>query len=187
MRLNALSYYADFYLSGVMILVLAASEVWTDAPTQILAAFLFVATGFATWTLIEYLVHRLLYHNVAYFRGLHDAHHAEPNAFIGAPPVVGVVLICLITYVPLMPFSDLAAAFMTSGMLFGYMAYMLLHHAAHYWNLPVDSWLYHARRHHALHHYHHVEGNYGITTALWDHVFGSAIEPRRSFPREKTR
>lgn len=187
MRLNTLSYYADFFLSGALVLVLVSSKVWNPAPVEILAALAFVAAGFATWTLFEYLVHRLLYHNVAYFQKLHDAHHAEPNAFIGAPPVIGVVLIIVMTYVPVMPFSTLAAVFMTSGMLLGYMAYMLLHHAAHYWNLPANSWLYQARRHHALHHFHQVEGNYGITTAFWDHVFGTAIEPQRNFSREKTR
>ncbi len=179
MRLNAVSYYADFFLSAAAILILAADVVTQVTPLQLVQFVACVAAGFAVWTDLEYFVHRVLYHNVPYFKELHDAHHAEPNAFVGAPPVIALVMIFALTYVPVVTISKLAASGLTIGMLIGYMAYMLLHHAAHYWKLPTRSWLYRICRHHALHHYHRVEGNYGITTGFWDRVFGTALEPGR--------
>jgi len=185
MRLNALFYYADFFLSAALILVLAVCMLM-EATAAIAAQWLAAASlGFAAWTLVEYFVHRVLYHNVPYFVELHDAHHAEPDAFIGAPAVIGIVLFFLLLYFPISVVSVNAAGGVTAGMLAGYMAYMLLHHAAHHWNVPPGTWLYRARHHHALHHHHSEEGNYGITTPFWDHVFGTALVPSRSGPRRR--
>ncbi len=93
MRLNALAYYADFFISFALILMLAGMALW-DATLYDRGQWVACAlAGFTLWTLLEYFVHRVLYHNVPYFVEMHDAHHAEPNAFIGAPPIIGVVLI----------------------------------------------------------------------------------------------
>lgn len=186
MRLNALAYYADFFISFALILMLAVTASWNGTLATVAQWTSCALAGFMVWTLLEYFVHRVLYHNVPYFVEMHDAHHAEPNAYIGAPPVIGVVLILALCYAPIVPFNELAASGFTAGMFAGYMAYMLLHHAAHYWNVRPGTWLYMARRHHALHHYHHEEGNYGIVTSLWDHAFGTNLEHRRRGTRDAT-
>ena len=41
--------------------------------------------GVALWTLIEYVTHRMIYHRVAAFKKYHEAHRADPQAYIGAP------------------------------------------------------------------------------------------------------
>jgi sterol desaturase/sphingolipid hydroxylase (fatty acid hydroxylase superfamily) len=80
--------------------------------------------------------------------------------------------------------SDLiAASSLTTGVLAGYVGYMLVHHAAHYWTVSPGSWLNQARRHHALHHYHSETFNFGITTSIWDHVFGTAVTSGREQAR----
>ncbi len=177
MRLNAFGYYADFFISMALIALLAAAALTQGTLTQRAQWVLCVAAGVAGWTLLEYMIHRLLYHNVPYFIELHDAHHAKPNAFIGAPPIIGIALIFLMFFMPIVALSFVAASGITAGILAGYMAYMLVHHAAHHWNLPATSWLYPARRHHALHHHHREDGNFGITTPFWDRVFGTVHEP----------
>lgn len=185
MRLGTLAYYADFFISMALIAVLAAAELYQDSSQQVAQWSACFLAGFAMWTLLEYFVHRVLYHNVPYFEELHDAHHAEPNAFIGAPPVIGPVLILLMFFVPALAVSFAVASGVSAGVLAGYMAYMLVHHASHYWSASPRSWLYQARRHHSLHHYHHDSGNYGITTDFWDRVFGTTIERRSRGPRQK--
>ena len=183
MRLNTFAYYVDFFLAAAVIVALASMSL-AEVSATIVAAWLAAAgLGFVLWTLFEYFVHRVLYHSVPYFVALHDAHHREPNAFIGAPPVIGIILILALSYFPLAPVSEPLASGATAGMLAGYMAYMLLHHAAHHWKPEPGTWLYMARRHHALHHHHDEEGNYGITTSFWDHVFGTALAPRESHRR----
>ena len=182
MRLSKFSYYIDFFISGALVAALAGTSLTADRWMQDTVWALYVIAGALCWSLLEYVVHRWLYHRAPYFRDLHHAHHAEPNAFIGAPPIVGILLILAIFFAPFVTTSMVAASGLTTGILIGYMSYMLVHHAAHYWKLsPVSwpsSWLWHARRHHALHHHHAIECNYGITTSLWDHVFGTAYSGR---------
>jgi sterol desaturase/sphingolipid hydroxylase (fatty acid hydroxylase superfamily) len=179
MRLSAGAYYADFFLGAAAMLYLIVDMGAQVSIVQVGQRVGLVTLGFASWTLFEYLVHRTLYHHVTFFKDQHEAHHAEPSAFIGAPPVVGIVLIFAICYLPFVELNMVVGSCLTIGMLVGYMAYMLLHHAAHHWKLPENSWLDSARRHHALHHYHRLEGNYGITTSFWDNLFGTALEPSR--------
>ncbi len=142
MRLNALAYYADFFISFALILMLAATALWDSTLVKVAQWGACALAGFTVWTLLEYFVHRVLYHNVPYFVEMHDAHHAEPNAFIGAPPIIGVLLILALFYAPISPFNELAASGFTAGMFAGYMGYMLMHHAAHYWNVRPGTWLY---------------------------------------------
>jgi sterol desaturase/sphingolipid hydroxylase (fatty acid hydroxylase superfamily) len=179
MRLSKLCYYGDFFVSLALIVLMAGSAVILPTWPQRAVWLVFALLGAAGWTLVEYLLHRWLYHHVSFFREAHAAHHAEPNAHIGAPPVIGILLIFGIFYAPLATVYPIAASGLTTGVLGGYVAYMLVHHAAHYWTVRPGSWLYHARRHHALHHYHSQDCNFGITTAMWDRVFGTAVSSAR--------
>ena len=175
MRLSKFSYFVDFFISAALIAVLAWLSLSAETWMQSTAWALYAVAGAVCWSLLEYAVHRWLYHRAPYFRELHAAHHAEPNAFIGAPPVVGILLIWALFFAPFVGTDFTLASGLTTGILIGYMAYMLVHHAAHYWTLSPASWLWQARRHHALHHHHADEHNFGITTSFWDHVFGTAL------------
>lgn len=178
MRLNAFSYYADFVISIALIVSFAAGVI--IAPWRTRAEWLaYAALGCVIWTFIEYVIHRWVYHRLPYFQEAHAAHHAEPNAFFGAPPTLGVLLIVLVIYAPLMANNPLVANGLTSGVLIGYCAYQLLHHADHHWASAPGTWLYRARHLHALHHVHSEHVNYGITTLLWDRAFGTLVKARQ--------
>jgi hypothetical protein len=56
----------------------------------------------------------------------------------------------------------------------GYVFYCLIHHGSHHWNFR-NRWLRRMRRHHLIHHA-HPHTNWGFTTSLWDHVFGTAYQ-----------
>jgi sterol desaturase/sphingolipid hydroxylase (fatty acid hydroxylase superfamily) len=66
------------------------------------------------------------------------------------------------------------ACALTLGVVAGYLAYAVTHHATHHWRAD-NLWLQRRKRWHALHH-HDKEAPrcYGVTSAIWDHVFGSA-------------
>jgi hypothetical protein len=64
-------------------------------------------------------------------------------------------------------------------MLTGYLAYATVHHAVHHWHSD-NAWLRRRKRSHALHHGGiHRPGNYGVTSAFWDHVCRSHHERQR--------
>ena len=139
-----------------------------------------VVAGAVLWTLLEYAMHRFLYHRVLFFMRYHDAHHATPDVYIGAPPIIGTGLIVLVTFAPFVMHAPLVGGGLTVGMLGGYAAYMVIHHACHFWKPVPGTYLYQAWLQHAAHHFHHGGANFGVTTAFWDHAFGTYnLEPTR--------
>ena len=182
MRLGPLGYYSDYIVAGGLILLFTAQLAFGTWQTRVewcASALL----GGVFWTFAEYLIHRWVYHHVLFFQTVHDAHHTEPKAYIGAPPFVSIAIIVAVVFVPLAFASMVTAYGATTGVLVGYCCYMLLHHSAHYWVPRHDSWLYHAKHHHAQHHYLSDQVNFGITTSLWDRVFGTTV---RSLQRNAT-
>jgi sterol desaturase/sphingolipid hydroxylase (fatty acid hydroxylase superfamily) len=87
------------------------------------------------------------------------------------------------SFAPLAAVAPIFASGLSAGMLAGYAAYSLVHHACHFWTLSPGGYLYRMRLHHAAHHYSRDAGNFGVTTSFWDRVFGTLIQRSRSFAR----
>ena len=187
MRLGIFGYYVDFIgavIGGAVLFILGMLPSGWLAKAEWLVWFLL---GVVLWTLVEYAVHRWLYHSVGYFIVLHDEHHKSPTEYIGAPPFIGLMFIFAIIFLPVAAFSVVAAGGLTAGVLAGYAAYQLVHHADHFWRPKPAGYFYRARLRHAVHHYHDELGNFGITTPLWDLALGSAVVVRRTPPASAAR
>jgi sterol desaturase/sphingolipid hydroxylase (fatty acid hydroxylase superfamily) len=160
MRLGTVGYHADLFAgllcSGVLSAIAMVEGPWFGRVEWTI----WLVTGVGLWTLAEYGVHRWLYHGVDFFVRLHDAHHREPHAYIGAPPMLGITLIFAVIYLPAIAISWLVASGLTTGMLLGYMWYQVVHHATHFWHASRGSYLYRARLHHSAHHYHALRWRY---------------------------
>lgn len=152
---------------GVMLLALGPPALWRP----LLAC---TAAGLVGWTAIEYGLHRFVLHGLAPFSHWHLQHHQRPSALICAPTLLSASLIGGLIYLPALLASDVwcALAF-TFGVLIGYLAYTVTHHATHHWRAD-GVWLRKRKRWHALH---HRSGRpvvcYGVTTDFWDRVFCS--------------
>lgn len=179
MQLSRLSYFADFIICPILIVLLAAISLNGEGSIGVAEWAVAFAGGVVFWTFGEYLIHRYLYHHVAYFEQYHDAHHDAPEALIGAPSVIAPALTFAVVFAPLWPLGLTIACGGTAGFLLGYCGYMLAHHASHHWTSKPGSYLFHLRQHHARHHYAHDLCNFGVSTAVWDHVFGTVLERRR--------
>ena len=137
-------------------------------------------SGAMVWTLVEYLVHRFVYHKVPVLKDLHGMHHAHPSDLIGAPIWVSLASFCAIFFL-LARLGDFEIACgATSGLIVGYICYLLVHDAVHHWQLAEGSWLRSYRLRHLRHHRYAAPGNFGVTTGIWDVVFGTAISPGRA-------
>jgi sterol desaturase/sphingolipid hydroxylase (fatty acid hydroxylase superfamily) len=129
-----------------------------------------VVLGVAAWTLLEYLVHRLVFHRFP-GRRLHQPHHDHPSdpdaerSSLSTPLLafpIGWLLIGIAGV------GDGSAIF--AGLLLGYLAFIAIHYALHRAPIEPNSWLYPARMRHLTHH--RLENcNYGVTTGFWDIVF----------------
>jgi sterol desaturase/sphingolipid hydroxylase (fatty acid hydroxylase superfamily) len=165
-------YFADLAIyaiaSATMALLLAVA-----APHERRAEILlFALAGLATWTLVEYLLHRFVLHGLQPFRAWHAEHHRRPRALMGTPTILSAALIAALVFIPALVLSDLwRACALTFGLLAGYLVYAVVHHATHHWRGDVAG-LRLVKRHHALHHSPTAApARYGVTSAFWDVVF----------------
>jgi len=64
-----------------------------------------------------------------------------------------------------------------AGLTTGFFFYGVFHHVHHHFDLP-KGWNRKLRIHHKIHHQ-FPEVNFGVTTRVWDHVFGTAYDRNR--------
>ncbi len=182
MQLSKTAYYADFVIYGVMIAALSslavASGDWRALDKWLIAS----AVGAAVWTLAEYALHRFVLHRVPVIASMHAAHHASPRAFIGSPTWVTLLLFVVAVFLPAWRgFSFNVASGLLTGVMTGFLWYGILHHTIHHGRpAALASQLRKVARRHMRHHYSRQEGNFGVTTVLWDWVFGTRLSAPRS-------
>jgi sterol desaturase/sphingolipid hydroxylase (fatty acid hydroxylase superfamily) len=188
MQLSKLSYYSDFIAYPLVLVTLAAINIndpsWASRAQWLGAG----AAGLVLWTFAEYVLHRLVLHRMAYFSTMHREHHALPLAPIGSPPWTSVPVLSLVIFVP----AWLCAGFniadgLTLGVMFGYWWYGVLHHVIHHRaSKPSPAYFNDLRTWHLRHHYSPKLGNFGVTTPLWDSVFGTAIKSSKDSLKSKS-
>ena len=61
------------------------------------------------------------------------------------------------------------------GFILGYLLYASMHYAIHAWHPPF-KWMKPIWRNHHLHHYKNDEKGFGVSSHIWDKVFGTAFD-----------
>jgi len=144
------------------------------------SALLFFFLGAFFFTLIEYLMHRYLYHIPAetekkrkFQYTIHGVHHDHPRdkSRLALPPILSIVLAVLFISLYRLIMGDLGYAF-GGGFLFGYSTYLAAHYAIHMYK-PPKNFLSIIWKHHNLHHFVGDDGAFGVSSPFWDHVFGT--------------
>jgi sterol desaturase/sphingolipid hydroxylase (fatty acid hydroxylase superfamily) len=186
MRLSRFSYYSDFMVYPLVLAVLITAAVWHGS--QALRAGLYqwlpaCLCGLAFWSLLEYALHRVALHLMPYFSTLHKVHHAEPLGFIGTPAWISITVWLVVILLPLSSFLAFNIADgATVGVMLGYWWYGIVHHLIHHHtHSPGRESVYIARLRawHMRHHHSPRRGNFGVTSSVWDHLFGTAISARQ--------
>jgi sterol desaturase/sphingolipid hydroxylase (fatty acid hydroxylase superfamily) len=171
------AYRADFVLYGAAVVCLSAYVVVVSPQDHQWQLFAIALLGIAAWTFIEYALHRFVLHGLQPFKRWHAAHHERPSALICTPTILSATLICLLVFLPaLLLGGSWRACALTIGLLIGYLVYTITHHATHHWRAS-SALLQRRKRWHAQHHRSGQSGHYGVTSAFWDHVFGSTSTP----------
>lgn len=140
---------------------------------------LLYVSGIFTWTLAEYLLHRYVFHWIAdaplqqkFHYLVHGFHHDHPidEDHLFMPPLPGYLLGALFTGIFYLFLGTWAFVF-TAGFINGYMMYAAIHYSTHKFKAPrllKGLW-----RHHNLHHYRYPDKAYGVSSPLWDIIFGT--------------
>lgn len=154
-------------------------------------AVLGLGAGLTAWSFAEYWLHRGPMHRPRARDPLgaqHRAHHVDPAATDPVARSAGVLGMAALGAVITRPLSATSRGFADGaavGWALGYAAYDRLHWNVHH-RAPrrADD----ARRRRHLDHHVHPGRNFGVTTSVWDRVFGTFVEvdevriPRRLAP-----
>lgn len=152
------------------------------SPLWYPVAFVFGLT--LLWTLMEYLLHRFVFHFKPRGRTqrqliflFHGVHHYQPHVKtrLVMPPAVSIPMACFFYGLFRLILDGFLGvpylvAPMIAGTILGYVSYDMIHYATHH--LPMKGRvLKFLKRHHMEHHYKTPMARFGVSTNLWDEVF----------------
>lgn len=157
-----------------------------------------VTVTLLVYPLAEYLLHRFVLHGRFLYRSpltakvwkrIHYDHHADPHdlavlfgALYTTLPTIAVIALPLGWAVA--GASGALFAFATALLLFA--GYEFCHCVQHLPFTPSNRWLREIKRRHLAHHFHNEQGNFGITSGLWDRLLGTLYRHPREVPRSST-
>lgn len=160
---------------------------------NVFIAFPLWMVGLFAWTLIEYCLHRFLFHIDSYLPDnqyaftihflMHGVHHFLPmdRMRLVMPPAMFIVL-CTPFYelvFHVFPYYYACAAF--AGGFLGYILYDMTHYALHHAKLP--KMFNTIKTSHLQHHYKNYKLAFGVTSVFWDWVFGTMIKPEDTYQK----
>ncbi len=168
-----------FFYTAVIVCLFIVTRNEGLSPT---VSLVLLVSGVLSWGLIEYVLHRFVFHydaksefgrKIVY--GVHLSHHENPDArdqifasLIISAPVAGVYMLLA----RLATGSWRAVAYLFTGLVIGYFYYEWLHFRSHHRKAKLRILRY-LRKYHLLHHYQTPELRFGVSSPLFDILFGT--------------
>ncbi|MGB5394281.1 MAG: sterol desaturase family protein [Lutimonas sp.] len=176
LKMNVLVYGAV-----ILSLIYYALTIVNIEPITFLVVFSF---AIFSWTFAEYILHRFLFHWISenkYIQRfhfiMHGSHHLYPKdeQRLLMPPIPGLIMATMLFFIFYFIFWMIGLPKLTwayfPGFFLGYLLYSFLHRATHV-NKPPKKFKY-LWKHHSLHHYKFPDKAFGVSTTLWDRIFGT--------------
>jgi sterol desaturase/sphingolipid hydroxylase (fatty acid hydroxylase superfamily) len=136
--------------------------------------------GFVVWTLTEYILHRYIFHWInesefskKFHYAVHGIHHDYPKdkTRLVMPPVPSVIIATLF-FLLFRLFLGMHVYAFFGGFLMGYLTYGMIHYSVHAIRPPKNR-LAILWEHHNKHHFSTPDKAFGVSSLLWDIVFGT--------------
>lgn len=165
-----------FFITGALLGWYAFTH---TAMSNLYISVLFLG-GAITFTFIEYWVHRSVYHiepsteaRAKFQYVAHGVHHEYPRdkTRLAMPPLLAVIVASSLFAFMFFLLGEAAYAFFP-GFIWGYASYLLVHYAVHAY-APPKNFLKQLWINHAVHHYKDGNAVFGVSSPLWDYVFGT--------------
>lgn len=154
-------------------------SIW-DKKIDFISNSWMIPLGFLLFTLVEYLIHRFLFHFHATSKrqtilqyNIHGIHHEFPRDKdrLVMPPVLSILLATGFFFV-FRFIVGMNGIIFFSGFIAGYSTYLVIHYAVHALK-PPGNFLKVLWKHHSLHHYASVHSAYSVSFPVWDYIFGT--------------
>jgi dihydroceramide fatty acyl 2-hydroxylase len=176
----------------IFVPAIAALEVWGLSKVSVLATIGLGVVGYVLWTVLEYWLHRIVFHfepeeglgaRLHYI--IHGVHHDHPNdpLRLVMPPAVSVPLALLFFALFYGVLGPKLAPGVTAGFLAGYLVYDMTHFYVHH-GQPHNRFARFLRERHMRHHFQDDTRGFGVSAPYWDDVFRTAPRSRRAARRE---
>ena len=137
--------------------------------------------GAFLWTFLEYFLHRFLGHRKQGsndFTQEHLRHHRETHYFAPAykKAIAATIVVSALAIILGFIIGWLQGAAFSMGLGIMYITYEVIHKRAHT-HAPIGAYGRWLRKHHFYHHFKDPKMNHGVTSPLWDIVFGTNVIP----------
>lgn len=142
--------------------------------------------GLVIWSLTEYWLHRLVFHwepdhplGRRFHFIMHGVHHDHPNDALRLvmPPGASIPLAALFFGLFYLVFGAPTYLPTFAGFILGYLVYDYTHYYLHH-RVPKTRFGKRLREHHMRHHFQDHRFGYGVSSPLWDRVFGTTPKRR---------
>ena len=174
-----------FWIPVIIYFIRKAYVVGEMSGSAVFGYFLF---GLAFWTLAEYVLHRWVFHfhpksewgkRIHFI--FHGVHHDFPKDRLRLvmPLSASIPMATIIYLMFYVFFAEFTLAAFFAGFLFGYLIYDECHYAMHHANFK-SGFFKKIKDHHMLHHYADPEKGFGVSSALWDKIFGSGFSKKEA-------
>ena len=182
------------YLALIALSLWLAARLAEGAGPPLLAALVIVLI----YPLVEYLLHRYLLHSrvlyrykatAALWKRVHYDHHQNPNdlrVLFGALYTSLPTIFVIATPVGWLIGGPAGAAAACAMALVLFSLYEFCHCVQHLPFTPRYEWLRALKKHHLSHHFHNEQGNFGITSMIWDRLFATLYRRPQEVPRSAT-
>jgi dihydroceramide fatty acyl 2-hydroxylase len=166
-----------FIPAVVVFFLLGAPEVSTGATVAL------VAGGWLFWTLMEYWIHRLVFHfepesgpGARFHWIIHGVHHDHPNdpLRLVMPPSVSVPLAAGFFGLFVLTMGTAKGSVFAAGFFLGYLVYDMTHYYLHHFT-PKTRFGKVMRELHMRHHFQDDTRGFGISAPFWDYVFRTPL------------
>ena len=192
-------------IMGYFALAAGAIALYARRPAPLTPTLVAIAAATMIYPLVWYVLHRWVLHSrwmfkmplmASTWKRIHYDHHQDPNhleVLFGALhttvptiaaatlPVGWLIGLAFAGHGPHAadaPFGAAMAAFATG--LLTTCFYEFCHCIQHLAYKPKNKWLAEMKKRHMAHHFHDENGNYGITSFVWDRLFGTFYDrPQR--------
>ena len=168
---SPLNYWAEFTVDIPFgaVLIFAGLRNHELGPIEVVLTILL---GLFLFSIIEYSFHRWLFHGpVKIMAQGHLAHHENPLGYDSLPFFLPALILLTLTGVFALLIPAKYAFLLVGTITLSYVSYGLSHFTIHHHRFHyvlARNW---AANHHI--HHHHADTNFGVTTPLWDIVFGT--------------
>jgi sterol desaturase/sphingolipid hydroxylase (fatty acid hydroxylase superfamily) len=139
--------------------------------------------GLLLFTWVEYMTHRYVFHMKTYTQArekiqylIHGVHHEFPKDKdrLAMPPLLSVTIATILLLVLKVLLGDVVFSFLP-GFMVGYTAYISIHYLVHAYPPPKGFFKF-LWVNHSIHHYRDGEIIFGVSSPLWDYIYGTMHE-----------